>query len=369
MKFNNAQKTYWKRHTCPEVSKKVQKLVMLSAIAYDQEKVGLHFEGRRSFAEAAVDLLQEQQIQASQATRAQNPIRFIGTTLKAWLRELDYYFESTPTITSLEMKFSSPIGDSTYKVRKSNALEERVAKGEIISNVGIGLIDSHHDFISVQKGIEAFLYKHFDSGRGDIFLAEAAMIFEQIDGKEKVVIPSLEEHHDIFCMGIPLQFCRLLKDPEKEIAELSAVLFARRTLVNHIFEFLMNAIPTIKADEARKKLAKHNQAIVTIDTEIKVHLMFEYQNYCELNKQKKLMRMGKALEDKTKKENAAHKATNAARDEAYLSQITQAMADLKPGAKLYYLQGIDHFTRLSQQLNKLNTFFIDTVISAEKEEL
>ena len=61
--------------------------------------------------------------------------------------------------------------------------------------------------------------------------------------------------------------------------------------------------------------------------------------------------------------------TNTARDNAYLSQITQAMADLKPGARLFYLQGIDHFTRLNQQLNRLNTFFIDPVISKVKEEL
>jgi hypothetical protein len=200
-------------------------------------------------------------------------------------------------------------------------------------------------------------------------LAEAMMIFEVINGKEKVVAPSLEKHHDIFCMGIPLRSCRFLKDPEKEVAKISEVLFARRKLVNRIFEFLMNAIPSIKANEARQKLAKHNQAITTIDTEIKVHLMFEYQNYCEPKKLKKLIYLGKTLEVETKNEIAAHAATNAARDEAYLRQITQAMADLNPGAKLYYLQGIDHFTRLSPQLNKLNTFFIDPDISAEKEEL
>lgn len=131
----------------------------------------------------------------------------------------------------------------------------------------------------------------------------------------------------------------------------------------------MNAIPPMKANEARQKLAKQNQAMTTVDTEIKVHLMFEYQNYCNPKKQKKLMLLGKALEDETKKENAAHAATNAARDETYLRQITQAMADLKPGARLYYLQGIDHFNRLSPQLNRLNTFLIDTDIASEKEEL
>ena len=140
-------------------------------------------------------------------------------------------------------------------------------------------------------------------------------------------------------------------------------------MVNRIFEFLMKSIPSIKANEARQKLAKHNQAVVTIDTEIKVQLMIEYQKYCDLNKQKKLIRLGNALEDETKKENAAQAAANNARDEAYLSQITKAIVNLKPGAKLYYLQGIDHFRRLSQQMNRLNTFFIDPEISSEKEEL
>lgn len=369
MKFNDAQNAYCKKHTRPEISKKMQKLVMLSTIAYDQEKAGLHFEGRRSFAEAQVNLLEEELTQASKAARTQNPLSYFGNTIKAWVSGFNYYFESGPTIENLYSQFSSPIGDSTYKVRKSTALKEGQAAGETISNIGIGLIDSHHDYISVQKGIEAFLGKHFNSVRGDIFLAEAMMIFEVINGKEKVVAPSLEKHHDIFCMGIPLRSCRFLKDPEKEVAKISEVLFARRKLVNRIFEFLMNAIPSIKANEARQKLAKHNQAITTIDTEIKVHLMFEYQNYCEPKKLKKLIYLGKTLEVETKNEIAAHAATNAARDEAYLRQITQAMADLNPGAKLYYLQGIDHFTRLSPQLNKLNTFFIDPDISAEKEEL
>lgn len=369
IKFGDVQTAHWKTHTRPGVSTKVQKLVMLSTIAYDQEKTGLHFEGRRSCAEAQVNLFEEERTQASQAARTQNPLSYIGNTVKAWVSGFNYYFETEPTIENLHSQFSSPIGDSTYKVRKSTALKEGQAAGETISNIGIGLIDSHHDYISVQRGIEAFLGKHFNSARGDILLAEAMMIFEVINGKEKVVAPSLDKHHDIFCMGIPLRSCRFLKDPEKEVAKISAVLFARRKLVNRIFEFLMNAIPPIKANEARQKLAKHNQAITTIDTEIKVHLMFEYQNYCDSKKLKKLIYLGKTLEVETKNEIAAHAATNAARDEAYLRQITQAMTDLNPGAKLYYLQGIDHFTRLSPQLNKLNTFFIDPDISAEKEEL
>ncbi len=369
MKFNDTQTAYWKIHNRPEVSAKEQKLVMLRTIAYDQEKAGLYFEGRRSFADAEVNLLKVELTQTSQAVRTQNPLSYIGNTVKAWVSGFSNYFEAEPTIENLYSQFSSPIDDSTYKVRKSTALAERVANGEIISNVGIGLIDSNHDLVSVQRGIETFLNKHFNAARGDIFLAEAVMIFEEIDGKESVVVPSLKKHHDIFCMGIPLLSCCFLKEPEKEVAELSLVLFERRKLVNRIFEFLMNAIPSIKAKEVRQKLAKHNRAIVTIDTEIKVHLMIEYQNYCDPKKQKKLIYLGKLLQDETKKENAAHKAANSARDDAYLHQITQAMTNLKPGAKLYYLQGIDHFTRLSPQLNRLNTFFIDPEISNEKEEL
>ncbi len=369
MKFNDTQTAYCKTHTRPKVSIKVQKLVTLSAIAYDQEKAGVQFEGRRSFADAESNLLREELTQASQAARTQNPLSYIGNTVKAWVSGLSYYFEAEPTIENLYSQFSLPIGKSTYKVRKSTALEERQTTSDTILNVGIGLIDSHHDSISVQKGIKTFLNKHFNSARGDIFLAEAVMLFEERYGKESVVVPILEKHHDIFCMGIPLLSCRFLKDPEKEVAKLSLVLFARRKLVNRIFEFIMNAIPPMKANEARQKLAKQNQAMTTVDTEIKVHLMFEYQNYCNPKKQKKLMLLGKALEDETKKENAAHAATNAARDETYLRQITQAMADLKPGARLYYLQGIDHFNRLSPQLNRLNTFLIDTDIASEKEEL
>ena len=369
MKFNDAQTAYCKQHTRPEVSKKMQKLVMLRTIAHDQEKAGLHFEGRRSFAEAEVNLLEEKLTQASQAARTQNPLSYFRNTIKGWVSGFSYYFEAEPTIENLFTQFSSPIGDSTYKVRKSAALLASEAAGETISNIGVGLIDSHHDYISVQKGIEAFLEKHFNSARGDIFLAEAVFLFEEIDGKERVVIPSLEKHHALFCLGIPLQSCKFLKEPEKEVGELSVALSYRRNLVNQIFDYLMNAIPQSKALEARQKLAKHNQEIFTIDTEIKVRLVIDYKSYCRSAKIEKFASMVKTSTAATNKEKEAHAATNAARDQAYLSQIKQAMDDLTPGAKLYYLQGIDHFSRLSPQLNRLNTFFIEPAITAEKEEL
>jgi hypothetical protein len=369
MKFNDAQTAFWKTHTRPEVSSKVQKLEMLRTIAHDQEKAGLHFEGRRSYAEAEVNLFEEKLTQSSQAARTQNPLSYFGNTIKGWVSGFSYCFEAEPTIENLYSKFSSPIGDSTYKVRKSTALEKKALEGEVISKIGIGLIDSHHDYISVQKGMEAFLEKHFSSVRGDIFLAEAVFLFEEIDGKERVVIPSLEKHHALFCLGIPLQSCKFLKEPEKEIGELSVALSYRRNLVNQIFDYLMNAIPQSKALEARQKLAKHNQEVFTIDTEIKVRLLIDYKNYCVPAKKEKFASMVKTLTAATNKEKEAHAATNAARDQAYLSQIEQALADLTHGAKLYYLQGTNHFSRLSQQLNQLNTFFIDPEIVAEKEEL
>jgi len=202
MKFIDTQTAYCLTHTRPVASIKVQKLVTLSTIAYDQEKAGLHFEGRRSFAEAEINLLKEELTQASQAARTKNSLSYIGNTVKAWVSGLSYYFEAEPTIENLYSQFSLPIGQSTYKVRKSTALEEWQATSETISNVGIGLIDSHHDSISIQQGIKTFLNKHFNSARGDIFLAEAVILFEERYGRESVVVPTLEKHHDIFCMGM-----------------------------------------------------------------------------------------------------------------------------------------------------------------------
>ena len=133
MKFNAAQAAFFNRHTRPKVSTKVQKLVTLSSIAYDQEKAGLHFEGRRSFAEAEVNLLEEKLTQSSQAARTQNPLSYFGNTIKEWVNSVSYYFVAEPTIENLYSQFSSPIGDSTYKVRKSTALEKTAFAGEVRS--------------------------------------------------------------------------------------------------------------------------------------------------------------------------------------------------------------------------------------------
>ena len=119
MKFNEEQKAFWKTHTRTEVSSKVQKLEMLRTIAHDQEKAGLHFEGRRSYAEAEVNLLQEQLTQTSQAARAQNPLKVIGESAKNLAQSLGNYFEGTPSIEEAVKEYSKPIENTKYKVTKS----------------------------------------------------------------------------------------------------------------------------------------------------------------------------------------------------------------------------------------------------------
>lgn len=130
MEFNDAQTAYWKTHTQPEVSIKAQKLVMLSTIAYDQENAGLHFEGRRSFAEAEVNLLQEQLTQTSQAARAQNPLKVIRESAKNLAEGFANYFGGTPSFQNIIEEYSKPIANTKYKVSKSTALEKHLAAGK-----------------------------------------------------------------------------------------------------------------------------------------------------------------------------------------------------------------------------------------------
>jgi len=176
MKFNDAQTAHWKIHTRPEVSSKVQKLDMLRTIAHDQEKAGLHFEGRRSFAQAEVDLLQEQLIQTSQAARSKNPIKVIGESAKNLAESFANFFESAPSIEDAVKEYSKPIENTKYKVQKSAVLEKRLATGESISNFAIGLVDSKHDSNTVRSGLKAFIARHFKPERGDILLTEAVFV-------------------------------------------------------------------------------------------------------------------------------------------------------------------------------------------------
>jgi hypothetical protein len=368
MEFSDTQKAHWEKHTSPTVSRKIQKLKALRNIARDQEKAGLQFEGRRSWAEAEADLAKEQFIQTSQAGRTQNPLSFLENSIKSLADGLNYYFQSGSSIPQLTAELSKPIEGRQYTVRKSEALSKREAAGEDILSFGIGIADSDHGSIEIQKGINAFLANHFKPERGDIFLTEAYLVFEQENGKEKVVMPSLERHHNLWCRGIPIEFCRFLREPEKETGHLNAVTAERRDMVNKFFEFLMNAIPPGKALEARQKLSKRNSEVNSADTEFKVELIIDYQHYCDPAKKTRLERRIDPLADALKKQNAAAAAAAISRDTAYFNQITEALAQLKPGARLYYLSGGAHFRRLHTQLNKIDSFFVDIVTPSPKDE-
>ncbi|MBM3440631.1 MAG: hypothetical protein FJX94_07230 [Bacteroidetes bacterium] len=69
-----------------------------------------------------------------------------------------------------------------------------------------------------------------------------------------------------------------------------------------------------------------------------------------------------------KKENAALDAVAISRELAYFSQITNALNQLKPGARLYYLMGGTHFRGLNTELNKIDSVFIDIATPSQKDE-
>ena len=169
--FNDAQTTHWLTHTSPHVSRKEKKLVDLRKIAYVQEKAGLHFEGKRSLADAEVELLQERLVQSSQAARIINPLILLADVIKNLKHGISYYLQSTPSIANLVDQFSEPVGSIKFKVTKSTALSEREAAGQTISTFGIGLVDRGHYSIQVQNGVKVFLEKNFNPERGDIFFS------------------------------------------------------------------------------------------------------------------------------------------------------------------------------------------------------
>ena len=369
MAFNDAQTAYCDEHTPPRVSKKINKLLDLKKIAYAQEKTGVRFQGRRSAAEAEVELLQELLVQSSQSARIPNPFTFVADSIKYLKDGISYYFQSTPSIENLHNQLSEPIGSTKFKVRKSTSLCEIEADRKIISTFGIGLVDSGHTSVGVQNGIKLFLEKHFKSERGDIFLTEAAVIFEEKDGKDLAHIPTLEAHHNFFCMGVPFQSCQFFREPEKEIAFMLSVNSERRTLVKKVFEFLMSAIPPEKAREARQRLEKRNRQTTSADTEFRVKLMIEYQDYCDPAKQARFSRRVDPLAEAVEKEIKAQLDTAAVRDPLYFQQLTQALNQLKPGARLFYTMGAGHFGRLEKKINLTDTFIVDIDISNNKDEL
>ncbi len=369
MAFNNTQTAYFDEHTPPRVSKKINKLVGLKKIAYAQEKAGVCFDGRRSAAEAEVELLQELLVQSSQSARIQNPFTFVADSIKYLKDGISYYFQSTPSINNLVDEFSQPIGSIKFNVRKSATLCEFEAEGKIISTIGIGLVDSGHTSVGLQNGIKLFLEKHFNSERGDIFLTEAAIFFEEIDGKDIVSLPTLEKHHNYFCMGLPLQSCQFFREPEKEVAFMLSVMSERRALVQKIFEFLMSAIPPEKAREARQRLEIRNSQTTSVDTEFRVKLIIDYQDYCDPAKQARFSRRVDPLTEIVEKEKKAQLDTAAVRDPMYFQQLSQASKQLKPGARLFYTMGAGHFGRLEKKINFTDTFIVDIDISNIKDEL
>lgn len=367
LEFKDAQSAYWESHTRPKVSIKAQRLDMLRTIAHDQENAGMHFEGRRSAAE--VDLMTHHLTQTSQAAQRQNIFRSIINSAKALANDFYYYLEGNPSIDDTFNEFSKTAEQSNFKVRKSKSLVTKETAGEPISNLGIGLIDSSHGSIEVQNGIKAFLNKNLDSGRGDIFLAEAVLVFEIENGEERIIRPSLNLHHTHICLGVSIQSCRILNEPEKEIEFLIAATEERRNLVNQIFEFFMNALPPNKAYEARQKLKNRNKEIHTVDTSFKLKLIYEYQDYCDPEKQIRFQRRIELLKEALKKQNSAETATLAARNAIYLSQISNALKDLKPGAKLFYSLGEQHCEDLDTKLNEIDGFIVDIVNPKIKDEL
>jgi hypothetical protein len=372
MKFNEEQKAFWKTHTRPEVSSKVQKLVMLRTIAYDQEKAGLHFQGRRSFAEAEVDLLQEQFIQTSQAARAQNPLKIIGESAKNLAEGFANYFESTPSLEDIFKEYSKPIENIKYKVTKSIALEDRLATGETISNFVIGLVDSKHDSNTVRNGLKVFIARHFKPERGDIFLTEAAFVIDEISGKEIFKMPMIENHHQYFCKGVPLKSCRFLPEPEKEIHALGNAQAQKRSLVIKMFEFLMNSIPAPLAFEARKSIRQYNSKTAFPDTQYKIEIMLKYHHHCEPSKQKKWVLRLKQLEELNANEIKEIKSSLEKRDKTYFQQIYTSAQEMKPGARLFYSMGGRHFKGLESKLNGMNGIKVEidtSTTTSEKEEL
>lgn len=58
------------------------------------------------------------------------------------------------------------------------------------------------------------------------------------------------------------------------------------------------------------------------------------------------------------------------RDQSYFHKIYTSAQEMKPGARLFYLMGINHFTRLQSKLNGINgiEIAIDASTTTEKKE-
>lgn len=143
----------------------------------------------------------------------------------------------------------------------------------------------------------------------------------------------------------------------------------RRNQVNKAYEFLMNAIPPLKAREAWYKLQKRNSEITTADTEFKVKLLIEYQDYCDSSKRNAWSRHVDLLTEAIKQEKESQTSTAKARDALYINQINQAMKQLTPGARLFYSMGGEHFERLGVKINSISTFIVDIDVTNNNDKL
>ena len=268
-----------------------------------------------------VDLLQEQLIQTSQAARVQNPLKVIGEAAKNLAQSLGNYFEGMPSIEEAVNEYSKPIENTKYKVQKSTALEKRLAAGETISNFAIGLVDSKHDSNTVRSGLKAFIARHFKPERGDILLKEAVFVIDTTTGKEILTLPKIEKNHKNFCMGVPVQSCRFLPEPENEIHDLGDAIAKKRTLVIKMFEFLMNSIPAPLAFKARESITEYNSKISYPDTEYKIEIMLKYQNHCDPAKEKRWSLRLDQLAELNANQEKAIEASSKKRDQTYFHKI------------------------------------------------
>ena len=128
----------------------------------------------------------------------------------------------------------------------------------------------------------------------------------------------------------------------------------KRSLVIKMFEFLMNSIPAPLAFEARKSIAKYNSKNSYPDTEYKIEIMLEYQHHCDPSKEKRWSLRLDQLAKLNANEIKAMKSSRTKRDQTYFNKIYTSAQEMKPGARLFYLMGINHFTRLKSKLNGIN---------------
>lgn len=76
-------------------------------------------------------------------------LKIIGESAKNLAGGFANYFGVTQSFDDIVKEYSKPIENTKYKVRKSTALEKKLAAGKTISNFAIGLVDSKHGLPSI----------------------------------------------------------------------------------------------------------------------------------------------------------------------------------------------------------------------------